>query len=72
MVVISLMFAFVSYWRAAALVLRDLAGTAYHIGGIVEWRIGKAGPWLFEPHPWFGTTSRLLNLPVIHRIVRSH
>jgi amino acid transporter/nucleotide-binding universal stress UspA family protein len=39
------MFTFISFWRTAALVLCDLASTAYYIGGIVESQIGKAAPW---------------------------
>ena len=39
------MFTFISYWRTAAVVLCDLASTAYYIGGIVESAIGKAAPW---------------------------
>src|SRR5262245_43188554 len=41
----SVMFTFISYWRAAAIVLCDLASTAYYIGGIVEQVIGPAAPW---------------------------
>jgi len=44
-VVSSVMFTFISYWRTAAVVLCDLASTAYYIGGIVEQSIGKAAPW---------------------------
>jgi nucleotide-binding universal stress UspA family protein len=45
LVVTSVMFTFISYWRTAAIVLCDLASTAYYIGGIVESQIGKAAPW---------------------------
>lgn len=41
----SVMFSFISYWRAAAIVLCDLASTAFYIGGIVEQAIGPAAPW---------------------------
>src|SRR5687767_12267909 len=44
-VVGSVMFSFISYWRTAAVVLCDLASTAFYIGGIVEQSIGKAAPW---------------------------
>jgi amino acid transporter len=44
-VVGSVMFTFISYWRTAAVVLCDLASTAYYIGGIAEQAIGKAAPW---------------------------
>jgi amino acid transporter len=45
-VVSSVMFTFISFWRTAAVVLCDLASTAYYIGGIVEQVIGPAAPWL--------------------------
>src|ERR1700739_3730637 len=44
-VVGSVMFTFISYWRTAAVVLCDLASTAYYIGGIVEQAIGPCAPW---------------------------
>jgi amino acid transporter len=44
-IVSSVMFTFISYWRTAAVVLCDLASTAYYIGGIVEQAIGRAAPW---------------------------
>ena len=39
------MLSFISFWRASAIVLCDLASTAYYIGGIAEQAIGKAAPW---------------------------
>jgi amino acid transporter/nucleotide-binding universal stress UspA family protein len=45
LVVTSVMFTFISFWRTAAIVLCDLASTAYYIGGIVESNVGKAAPW---------------------------
>ena len=44
-VVGSVMFTFISYWKTAAVVLCDLASTAYYIGGIAEQAIGAAAPW---------------------------
>ncbi len=41
----SVAFTFISYWRTAAVVLCDLASTAYYIGGIVEQSVGPAAPW---------------------------
>lgn len=41
----SVMFSFISYWKTAAVVLCDLGSTAYYIGGIVESAIGPAAPW---------------------------
>jgi amino acid permease-like protein len=45
LVVSSVALSFISFWRAAAIVLCDLASTAYYIGGISEQAIGKAAPW---------------------------
>ncbi|MHB8384150.1 MAG: amino acid permease [Candidatus Binataceae bacterium] len=39
------MLAFISFWRASAVVLCDLASTAYYIGGIVEGAVGKSAPY---------------------------
>jgi len=35
------MLSFISFWRAAAIVLSDLASSAYYAGGIAETAIGK-------------------------------
>ena len=39
------MLAFISFWRAAAIVLNDLASSAYYAGGEAEQFIGKSAPW---------------------------
>ncbi len=44
-VISSVTFTFISYWRTAAVVLCDLGSTAFYIGGIVEQSIGPAAPW---------------------------
>jgi amino acid transporter/nucleotide-binding universal stress UspA family protein len=44
-VVSSVMFTFISFWRTAAVVLCDMSSTVYYIGAIVENEIGKAAPW---------------------------
>jgi amino acid transporter len=36
---------FISFWRAAAIVLADLASSAYYVGGDAEKVIGKSAPW---------------------------
>ncbi|MBZ5523231.1 MAG: APC family permease [Acidobacteriia bacterium] len=36
---------FISYWRAAAIVLNDLASSAFYAGGIAEQAVGKMAPW---------------------------
>jgi amino acid transporter len=37
--------AFISFWRAAAIVLSDLASSAFYAGGIAEQAIGRSAPW---------------------------
>src|SRR5213083_2291091 len=39
------MLTFISFWRAAAIVLSDLASSAFYAGGIAEQAIGKSAPW---------------------------
>ena len=41
----TVMLSFISFWRAAAIVLSDLASSAFYVGGIAEQAIGKAAPW---------------------------
>src|ERR1700746_3507031 len=39
------LLSFIPFWRAAAIVLNDLASSAYYAGGEAEGYIGKAAPW---------------------------
>ncbi len=41
----TILLSFISFWRAAAIVLCDLASSAYYAGGIAEKQIGKSAPW---------------------------
>jgi amino acid transporter len=36
---------FISFWRAAAIVLSDLASSAFYAGGMAERAIGRSAPW---------------------------
>jgi amino acid transporter len=36
---------FISFWRAAAIVLSDLGSSAFYAGGIAERAVGQAAPW---------------------------
>src|SRR5687767_3187951 len=40
------MLSFISFWRAAAIVLSDLGSSAFYAGGIAEHEIGRAAPWV--------------------------
>src|SRR5437660_693744 len=37
---------FISFWRASAVVLSDLASSAFYVGGIAEHAVGRSAPWL--------------------------
>ena len=41
----TVLLSFISFWRAAAIVLGDLGSTAFYVGGIAEQAIGRAAPW---------------------------
>ncbi len=41
----SVMLTFISFWRAAAIVLNDLGSSAFYAGGIAEAAVGKSAPW---------------------------
>src|ERR1700737_186102 len=41
----SVMLSFISFWRAAAIVLNDLGSSAYYVGGIAEQAVGRSSPW---------------------------
>src|SRR5512146_588234 len=41
----TVMLSFISFWRAAAVVLADLGSSAYYAGGDAEKVIGKSAPW---------------------------
>ena len=42
---VTILLTFISFWRAAAIVLADLGSSAYYVGGIAEKAIGKSAPW---------------------------
>jgi len=39
------MLSFISFWRAAAIVLNDMGSSAFYAGAIAEQAIGKSAPW---------------------------
>src|SRR5713101_3558902 len=41
----TVLLSFITFWRAAAIVLNDMGSTAFYIGGIVEQALGKSAPW---------------------------
>ena len=45
MVATTAMLSFISFWRAAAIVLNDLASSAYYAPEYAQGQVGKAAPW---------------------------
>jgi len=41
----SVMLTFITYWRAAAIILNDLGSSAFYAGGIAEQAFGPSAPW---------------------------
>ena len=39
------MLTFISFWRAAAIVLNDMGSSAFYAGAIAEHFVGNTGPW---------------------------
>src|SRR5438128_1364614 len=54
----SVMLSFMSFWRAAAIVLNDLGSSAFYVGGIAEKAVGQAAPWLVLGVMLFSTAVR--------------
>lgn len=69
-IVSSVMFTFISYWRTAAIVLSDLGSTAYYIGGIVEQAIGPAAPWFILGVMLFSYAVRSVYIESVSLFVR--
>src|SRR5207302_8212817 len=59
-VAITVMLSFISFWRAAAIVLSDLASSAYYAGGDAEKVIGKSAPWFILAVMLFSYAVRAL------------
>src|SRR5215475_2329237 len=56
----SVMLSFISFWRAAAIVLNDLGSSAFYAGGIAEQAVGKAAPWFILAVMLFSYAVRML------------
>ena len=64
------MLAFVSFWRASAIVLCDLGSSAYYVGGIAEKAIGKAAPWFVLAVMLFSYAVRAIYIESCSMFVR--
>jgi amino acid transporter len=66
----TVMLSFISFWRAAAIVLNDMASTAYYIGGIAETAIGKSAPWFILGIMFFSYAVRAVYIESCSMFVR--
>src|SRR6266404_2965443 len=56
----SVMLSFISFWRAAAIVLNDLGSSAFYAGGLAEQYVGKAAPWFILGVMLFSSAVRIV------------
>src|SRR5258706_10825670 len=56
----SVMLSFISFWRAAAIVLNDSGSSAFYAGGIAEKFVGKSAPWFILGVMLFSLAVRML------------
>ena len=61
---------FISFWRGAAIVLSDLASSAFYVGGIGEEAIGKSAPWFILGVMLFSFAVRSIYLESCSMYVR--
>jgi amino acid transporter len=66
----SAMLSFISFWRAAAIVLSDLASSAFYVGGIAEEAIGKSAPWFILGVMFFSFAVRSVYMESCSMYVR--
>src|SRR4051812_3312676 len=64
------MLSFISFWRAAAIVLSDLASSAYYVGGIAETAVGKSAPWFILAIMLFSYAIRAIYIEGCSMFVR--
>src|SRR5690349_21766888 len=61
---------FISFWRAAAVVLSDLASSAFYAGGIAEHAVGPSAPWFILGVMLFSFAVRSVYLESCSMFVR--
>ncbi len=66
----TVMLSFISFWRASAIVLSDIASSAYYVGGIAETAIGKSAPWFILAIMLFGFGIRAIYVESCSMFVR--
>lgn len=66
----SVMLTFISWYRAAAIVLNDLGSSAFYAGSIAEQAVGKAAPWLVLGVMFFSFAVRAIYVESCSMFVR--
>src|SRR3954470_22670808 len=66
----SVALTFISFWRAAAIVLNDLGSSAFYAGGIAEQAVGKAAPWFILGVMLFSFAVRAVHIESCSMFVR--
>ena len=66
----TVMLSFISFWKAAAIVLSDLASSAYYVGGIAEHAVGKSAPWFILAIMLFSYAVRAIYIESCSMFVR--
>jgi amino acid transporter len=56
----TVLLSFISFWRAAAIVLNDLGSSAFYASGIAEQAFGKAAPWFILAVMLFANCVRMV------------
>jgi len=64
------LLSFISFWRAAAIVLNDLGSSAFYAGAIAEQAIGKAAPWFILAIMLFSYAVRSMYIESCSMFVR--
>ena len=74
----TVILSFISFWRAAAIVLSDLASSAFYADGNAEKVIGKTAPWFilavmlfsYAVRAVYSEASSMFVRGVVYRVVR--
>src|SRR6204780_5683556 len=64
------MLSFISFWRAAAIVLNDMGSSAFYAGAIAEHFIGRSAPWFILAIMLFAYAVRSMYIESCSMFVR--
>src|SRR5678816_2840355 len=64
------MLSFISFWRAAAVVLNDMGSSAFYAGAIAEAAVGRSAPWFILAIMLFAYAVRSMYIESCSMFVR--